>query len=188
MDRGLPPVSHHQITKDALKQQNFELFRCCTARGCLHSVSIASKPSFTIASGRHYHNSKNHKKSQCIHIHHPYSIINAATSTALTTPQDGAIATSALALNMIRLRPAAVVLLLVGTIYFAPLLLISHGGSLSVDSSGQWEQQQAETLLEHRLRRLQQNDFSGSTVPPKFTQLDRAAETQRIYRAVAEER
>jgi hypothetical protein len=89
---------------------------------------------------------------------------------------------------MIRLRPAAVALLLVGMLYFAPLLLIHDGGSLSVDSSGQWEQQQAETLLEHRLRRLQQNDFSGSTIPPKFTQLDRAAETQRIYRAVAEER
>jgi hypothetical protein len=101
---------------------------------------------------------------------------------------NGAITSSALAFKMIRLRPAALASLILVALYFAPLLLVFYGGSLSVDSSGQWEQQQAETLLEHRLRRLQQNDFSGSTVPPKFTQIDRAAETQRIYRAVAEER
>lgn len=90
---------------------------------------------------------------------------------------------------MIRLRQAAAVFLLIVSIYFAPLALLSHSSSLSVGSSSeQWEQQQAETVLEARLRRLQQNDFSGSTIPPKFTQLDRAAETQRIYRSVAEER
>jgi hypothetical protein len=88
---------------------------------------------------------------------------------------------------MIRLRPAsaAAVLLFTGAIFFAPLLLVSDN-SLSVGGSGQYEQQ-AESL-QQGLRRLQQNDFSSSTIPPKFTQLDRAAETQRIYRSVAEER
>lgn len=88
---------------------------------------------------------------------------------------------------MIRLRPAsaAAVLLVTGAIFFAPLLLVSDN-SVSVGGSGQYEQQ-AESL-QQGLRRLQQNDFSSSTIPSKFTQLDRAAETQRIYRSVAEER
>jgi hypothetical protein len=56
---------------------------------------------------------------------------------------------------------------------------------VSVGGSGQYEQAES---LQQGLRRLQQNEFSSSTIPPKFTQLDRAAETQRIYRSVAEER
>lgn len=92
---------------------------------------------------------------------------------------------------MRRLRAAAGVLLVCLAVYFGPLLLLSspqHGASWSVNSSGQIERQAIAELLEQRLRHLHQNDFSGSTVPPKFTQLDRAAETQRIYRSVAVER
>lgn len=83
---------------------------------------------------------------------------------------------------MIRLRPVvSAALLITGVLFFAPLLL-ELDNSVAVGSSGQHEQ------LAQQLRKLQQNDFSGSTIPPKFTQLDRAAETQRIYRSVAEER
>jgi hypothetical protein len=87
---------------------------------------------------------------------------------------------------MIRPRSAAVTILLLAFLFFAPLLFVSEISSWSVGSSSE-QHEQAEAVLEHRLRRLQ-NDFSTSTIPPKFTKLDRAAETQRIYRGVAEER
>lgn len=90
-------------------------------------------------------------------------------------------------------RSIAAAIVIVGIVYCAPVWLMSGGSSWSVldisSSSGQQQEQQAWTLPEPEpQRRLQQNDFSGSTIPPKFTQLDRAAETQRIYRSVAQER
>jgi hypothetical protein len=73
-------------------------------------------------------------------------------------------------------------------LYYLPLLLLGPAqGSLA---SGQRQQHATTAWQAHRTtaRRLQQNDFSGSTIPADFTPLDRAAETQRIYRSVAAER
>jgi transcription initiation factor TFIID subunit TAF12 len=99
---------------------------------------------------------------------------------------------------MMRRRVAACAVLCGALVFFMPLVLLrgsKRGGGSSHDALQQHHQQQqspqqhvGEAPDHSQHRRLQQNDFSSSTIPPEFTQLDRAAETQRIYRSVAAER
>jgi len=117
-----------------------------------------------------------------------YDADGCPISLSALTLINGAFA-AGVVFTMTRSKSAAAAALIVIALYFAPLWLVSSSTGVWLNSSSSWQHDyKVEALLQQRLRRLQQNDFSGSTIPKNFTQLDRAAETQRIYRSVSQER